>query len=230
MPVKQSDFLAQKYISLESEETEQGQHLIHGITFDLTQKSLPKLLEIMTIGRRLKFSRDFVLAWQQYALFQCNSGDLQRTWSFTLTYESQGILQTLVTRDGEVVNQICSDILPHPVLYQQLRQVHQWLMAQLLGKLGLRRPRGKWVEMASWLGAIALVILIALICIKLILSYPFLILPLLLSIGLIKWALQKVLRRSIWFIQSFLVKQILWGRFAGDRHRQQKGLRYLRRL
>ncbi|AFY37168.1 hypothetical protein Lepto7376_0771 [[Leptolyngbya] sp. PCC 7376] len=230
MPVKQSDFLAQNYISLESEESEQGDHLVYGVAFDLTQHSLPRLLEIKAVGRRLKFSRNFVLAWQQYALFQENSGVLQRAWSFTLTYESQGVLQTLVTRDGEIVNQICADILPHPVLYQQLREVHLWMMDQLLGKLGLRRPRGRWINAAAWSAAITLIVILALLNAGTVLSQPLLLLPLLLAIGILKWLFDKLLRHSLLQIQGLLVKQMLWGHLAGDRHKQQKGLRYLRRL
>ncbi len=231
MPVKKSDFLAQNVISLESEEIQEGHHLIHGVAFDLTQESLLALLSIKAAGKRLRFSRHFVLAWQQYALFQSGRGDLRRTWSFTLSYESQGIFQTLVTRDGEVVNQVCADILPHDILHQQLREIHYWLMGQLLGKLNLRRPRGKWINMAAWLLAIAFVILVVLFNLGTVLSQPLLlVLPIVVSVGICKWLFAKGLYFSLSFLQRAFVRRLLWGNWAKGAPKQLKGLQYLRRL
>lgn len=230
MPLKQSDLLAPKYISLDTDESGIGDQFTHGIVFDLTQDSLPILLAIKTQGLRLKFSRPFVLSWQRYALFHEGTDDLRRTWSFTLKYETQGMLQTLITRDGEIVNQVCADILPHTVLQQQLQDVHFWLMEQLMSKLALRSPRGRWIHNAAWLGAIAIVLLITLLFIGTVLKNPLLTLPIVLAIGGLKWALSWVFTRYLFVLQSFMVQQLLWGKLAGDRHRQLKGLQYLRRL
>ncbi|OKH12153.1 hypothetical protein [[Limnothrix rosea] IAM M-220] len=231
MPVKQSDFLAQNFVSLESEEINEGHLIVHGVAFHLTQESLPTLLSIKAAGKRLKFSRHFVLAWQRYALFQNNHGDLRRTWSFSLSYESQGILQTLVTRDGEVVNQVCADVLHHSILHQQLREIHYWLIAQLLGKLYLRRPRGKWINVVAWSMAIALVLLFVLFHIGTVLSQPLLlILPIVVSVGVLKWLLARGLFLSLASLQQLFVQRLLWGAWAKDPQKQLKGLQYLRRL
>lgn len=230
MSLKQSDLLAPQYISLDTEMMSTGDQLTHGIVFSLTQDSLPTLLAIKSQGIQLKFSRPFVLLWQRYALFQDHTHELRRTWSFTLTYETQTILHTLITRDGEVINQVCADILPHGTLRQQLQEVHTWLITQLLQKLTLRQPRGRWINQWAWVGAIAIAGIVVLGCLGLLIKNPLLILPIILMIGGLKILLSWLLRCYLGLIQGLLAKQILWGKFAGDRHQQLKGLQYLRRL
>lgn len=230
MSLKQSDLLAPNYIFLETERDGRGDQLVHGIVFKLTQNSLPTLLSIKTQGLRLKFSRPFVLSWQHYALFHDGTDDLRRTWSFTLNYETQGIFQTLITRDGEIVNQVCADILSHSVLQQQLQEVHFWLMEQLLQKLGLRPPQGRWIHNVAWLGAIAITLGFTFLFLGTVINNPLLILPIILAIGGLKWLLNWLLNRYILMIRGFVVRQLLWGKFSGDRHQQLKGLQYLRRL
>ena len=231
MPLQKSDLIAPQYISLDIEEnSSDAESGIYGIVFELTQSTLPILLDIKSQGLQLKFSRPFVLDWQRYVLFHNGTDNLRQTWSFTLNYESQGILQTLISRDGDIVNQVCADILPHPVLNKQLQEIHFWLMGQLIQKLGLRHPRGRWINNVAWIGAIAIVLIFTLLFIGIVIKNPLLILPIILAIGGMKWLLNWLLRRYIFVIQSLLVKQLFWGRFAGDQQRQLKGLQYLRRL
>ncbi|MGB2926772.1 MAG: hypothetical protein WBB82_15845 [Limnothrix sp.] len=213
-------------IKLDYEQLSETQNVCHGVSFVLDQNDLLKLLAAKAKGYRPNLSADFLSGWRHYVLFNGNN-DLQNAWSFTLHYEGQGIFKTVISLDGDVLHQVCADILPHDSLFQQLSEVHYWLIQQLVGLLRWRRYRGDWIHPIALGGAIALSICFVLIYFRTLLAQPFLFLLVPLILAFLYWILRLVLRFAAPYLRKFLLKQILSGYFSRNYEARRAGLDYL---
>lgn len=217
------------FISLEAEVISADVRRFEGITFNLNQELLLDLLAQKSAHQDLPLTVDFIDDWRQFVLCQSDE-QLQNTWSFLLCYEGQGIFKTLIARDGDILHQVCADILSHQVLYQQLYEVHCWLIQKLLARLPLRRPRGQWINPLAWGGAIAIITVIALFSHQHLLNNPLLFIPVLISLFLVQWGIQRLLKLWLPRRRIQLMQSLLWGKFAGNYQRRRKGLRSIQKL
>jgi hypothetical protein len=174
------------------------------------------------------FTADFLLAWRRYALFAENN-QLQYSWSFALQYEGEWLFKTLIALDGDIVQQVAVDILPHASLSRQLSEVHYWLMQQLLWQLPWRAS-GAWVNTLAWVAAIAVVVMTVAIRWSQFLSQPLLILPALLCIWLLQWGLVRLLKKVLPNLRHRLLGQVMYGFFSKNYRLRQLGLKYLARF
>ncbi|NJN72673.1 MAG: hypothetical protein HC799_07600 [Limnothrix sp. RL_2_0] len=213
-------------IKLDYEQISETQIVCHGVSFVLNQESLLELLEAKENQHHPKFTDGFLLDWRHYVLFQANN-DLQNGWSFTLTYEGQGIFRTLISLDGDVLNQVCSDILPHSTLYGQLSEIHYWLMQQLLERLRWPRYRGRWVNPVAWGVAIAMTGCIFLLYFRTLMAQRLFLLLLPVSLWLLQRGLRYSLKLVAPYLQGILLQQILSGKLSSSPASRKQGLTYL---
>lgn len=220
------DFFAVDCIKLDYEQISETQRICHGVSFVLNQESLLELLEAKEKRHAPKFADGFLLDWRNYVLFHENN-DLQHGWSFTLTYEGQGIFRTLISLDGDVLNQVCADILPHSTLYGQLSEIHYWLMQQLVGRLRWPQFRGRWINPVAWGGAIAMAGCLFLLYFRTLMAQPLLLLALPVSLWLLQRGLRYLLNLAAPYLQGILLQQILSGKLSSSPASRKQGLNYL---
>lgn len=233
--------LTLNFISLDVEVISGDRRRFEGITFNLNQALLIDLLQRksprqqphqrlhQTSNQELKFTADFIDDWRQFVLWQ-EDNQLQNSWSFVLCYEGQCIFKTLIGRDGDILHQVCADVLSHRVLYQQLYEVHCWLMQTLLAQLPFGRPQGQWIVPLAWGLAIALLSLCALVSGQHWLQNPLLLLPMLISLFLVQWGIQRLLKLWLPHCRIQLMRSLLWGHFSSNYRRRKQGLKSLHRL
>lgn len=224
-----SDSLA-ACIQLDQEQLAPDLTLYHGVSFVLDQQRLLDLLAMRAQGRHLMLSDDFLLAWRRYVLF-CENNRLQHSWSFVLRYEGEGIFQTLISLDGDVLQQVSAAILPQTSLYDQLSGVYGWLMQQLFLQLPWRtQAQGKWLKPTAWMVAIAVVGMSVALKFGQFMGQPWLILPALLCLWLLQWGVYRLLKSALPLLRRRLLREVLDGFFAKNDHARKLGLKLLTRF
>ncbi len=219
----------ERCIRLEQEPVSEGNLLSQRISFVLNRPILAKLLEMHQQSNSIILPASFLARWRHAALFD-GVNRLRTTWSFCLFYEGQGVLKTSVAMDGRILHQVCADILPQATLYQQLSSVHYWLIQELFKGLHWRRPQGKWTRPVAWGLAIAFFGLMTVFNLSKLLAQPVLWIPALISLYLLQWGINKILRWFLPKLESRLIYETFNGVLTKNASLQRWGLSLLQRL
>ncbi|NJL90516.1 MAG: hypothetical protein HC916_12550 [Coleofasciculaceae cyanobacterium SM2_1_6] len=171
-----------------------------GINFHCHGQMLDKIQQAQQRGDRLHFSKQLRTNLRCCALLGTSSY-LQSGLSICTYYHQDGyaepVMKSLISTDGEVINQISGDCLRHQ-LYPQLTTAHYWFLQQITRKLVWQRTL--IVDLLAW--SIATLLIVALI-----LAYPQGIITNIVALVMaviIIWILQKILK----FLLSFKAKAI----------------------
>ena len=171
-----------------------------GINFHCNAQILDKIQQAQQRGDRLHFSKKLRTNLRCCALLGTSSY-LQSGLSICTYFQqddyAEPVMKSLISVDGDVINQISSDCLSHQ-LRPQLTTAHYWFLQQITRQLPWQRTF--IVDLLAWSIAILLIL-----C--LIIAYPQGVLTNLLALGIvliIMWGLQKILK----FLLSFNAKAI----------------------
>ncbi|MEW6494042.1 MAG: hypothetical protein AB1589_16245 [Cyanobacteriota bacterium] len=204
------------YIQFEQERITRSRLVFHGIRFHLDQDILQSIQEAQNTGCSLYISRKLLTNLLYYALID-RENRLQTGLTFCTYYAWNGSLEPLmrsvISTDGEILQQIKSDCLEHPEFCRQMASAHYWLINQLLGKLRLGQVL-KLNQLAwgiSWVIAVVIVAIALPFMLLLIQVRPWMLIVLVLITWLLQWILQRLLRRLFPILGRWVLRQLLPG-------------------
>lgn len=171
-----------------------------GINFHCNAQILDKIQLAKQRGDRLHFSKQLRTNLRCCALLGTSSY-LQSGLSICTYYQqddyAEPVMKSLISADGDVINQISGDCLSHE-LRPQLTTAHYWFLQQITRQLAWKRTL--IIDLIAW--SIAILLIVALI-----LSYPQGIITNIVALVMaviIIWILQKFFK----FLLSFNAKAI----------------------
>jgi len=130
--------------------------------FYLDRRILAELLVYQQLGQPLKFSGSLLASlrhaaiWDIGASLKSDQGDeatIQSGLTFCTHFDNRLVIRTVVSLDGDVLNQIESQLLDSPDICLALNTVHHWLVEQLTYQL--RADMRRYLVGVAWTIAIA---------------------------------------------------------------------------
>ncbi|HBE16923.1 MAG TPA: hypothetical protein DEG17_11755 [Cyanobacteria bacterium UBA11149] len=209
------------YITIERERISPSRILFHGIRFNLDKDVLLQIQYARDTNRRLQISPELLASLRYYSLID-GENHFQSGLTFCTYYakenSKEALIQTMISMDGDIVQQIKRDCLDVPHFYRQLATCHYWLIEQLLSQLRL----GSFVRLnlaiaiLSWLVALLIVGVIAILFISVCLNYPWLFLVAIVMTWLLQLGCKWLLGLFLLRIRRWILHRILWG-FLSDK-------------
>lgn len=214
-------------VQLVTEKMTRQRVIIHGVRFDLTSATLHKVIQGKETGNLPQFSK-YLLTNLRYHALVGFPYKLQTGLTFS-TYYEQGqfpLVKSSISLDGNIVHQICRDCFTSYEFAYQITAAHYWLTSQLLKQLPLRENIR--LNLIAWLISLLIAIL------TLPLYLPFLTsitsfgwVMLLLGIWLLRVVIQYLLQWLFPSLQSWLLRQLLFGFLGRWEKGKQVGWRIL---
>ena len=127
-------------IELEQEKVTRSRVLFHGIRFNLNKDILQRIEHAQQIGDTLTISSKLLADWRYYALIDTENR-LQSGLTFCTYYRlgesNLALMRSIISLDGDIINQIRNDCLERPHFSRQIASAHYWLIQQLIEQLRL---------------------------------------------------------------------------------------------
>jgi len=203
------------YIRIEEWKDKQGQGQSRFILFNLDQQLLDGILQAKAEKLRLEISEGLLTELRSYALVDGESR-LQSGLTFCTAYRfelgrkrvpsaaEEIILRSVISLDGEIINQIRRDSLQDGTWCLAIATAHHWLISQLLYQLRIQAREVP--HRVAWGLALFIVALIAILCIGLAIAHPWL---WIIFAGLV-WLLQFWGHRLLNQFVPWIYLQLLW--------------------
>ncbi len=202
------------YIQFEQERITRSRFVFHGIRFHLDQEILQSIQEAQSSGYSLYISRKLLTNLLDYALID-RENRLQTGLTFCTYYAWNGspepLMRSVISTDGEILQQIKSDCLEHPEFCRQIASAHYWMINQLLGKLRLRQvlKLNQFAWGLSWVIAVVIVAIALPVMLMLVQVKPWMLIVLVLALWLLQQLLQSLLRRLLPVLGRWVLRQLL---------------------
>lgn len=205
----------------------------HGVVFHINTETIAQIEQAQDQEIRLDLEPSFLTKWRHYAMFDPQN-QLQSGLSFTTYYHRAdntevAVLRSVILLDGNVFEQLQQDLLRNSELALQVTNAHYWLIEQLLSYLPLKL-QGKSINWASWLIAALIVLVSVILSIKSFMTHPWLLILIPVVWVLLQWGIRILLQLSLSRLQSWLLKQTLWGWFSRSQKDQNMALTWLEKL
>lgn len=204
------------YIQFEQEQITRSRIVFHGIRFHLDPDILQRIQEAQKAGCSIYTSRNLLAKLLYYALID-RENRLQTGLTFCTYYELNGspepLMRSVISIDGEILQQIKSECLEYPEFCHQMASAHYWLINQLLSKLRLGQVL-KLHQLAwglSWVIAVVIVAIALPFILLLVQVRPWMLIALLLIAWLLQYLLQRLLRRLLPILGRWVLRQLLPG-------------------
>ncbi len=129
------------YIQFEQEQITRSRVVFHSIRFNLDKDVLQRIQYAQELGRCLYIAPKLLADLRYYALID-SENNLQSELTFYTYYRrgtySEALMRSVISTDGEILQQIKSDCLEHPDFCRQIASAHYWLIDQLLSQLRIK--------------------------------------------------------------------------------------------
>lgn len=183
------------YIQFEQERITRSRVVCYSIRFNLDQDVLQTIQYAQELDRRLDLSPQFLADLRYWTLIDPEN-HLKSDLTFYTYYQREGfseaLMRSVISLDGEVLQQIKSNCLENPDFCRQIASAHYWLINQLVCHLRLGAlinvKRLAWV--VSWIIAVAIAVPFIPLLIEI---NPWLLLALVLMVWLLQRGLQNLL-------------------------------------
>ena len=164
-----------------------------------------------------------------FCTYYVDSVNSQQTGRSARGGQGQIVLRTMLSPDGDIINQVCHDYLQHDRCWE-IVVAHHWLINQLLGNLGTKT--GQVIQVLSWVASFLSVWLPSAMSILSDLENIVRIVVSVLVAVLLIWPVQIIIKRlltglSPWIVRASLsqmlspnpffrnVSTFVWQRFVG---------------
>ncbi|HBB30878.1 MAG TPA: hypothetical protein DDZ80_12950 [Cyanobacteria bacterium UBA8803] len=204
------------YIKIEQERISRSRVLLHGIRFTLDKEILQRIKQAKQMGYRLDISRPLLTDLRYVSLID-SENRLQSGLAFCTYYcrgeSEEALMRSVISLDGDIVNQIRSDCLERPNFCRELASAHYWLIEQLLTqlRLGALVRLNLLLSLLCW--GLALLIVGAMVILALpdFLNNPWMFLVALVMVCLLEAGLQRLLRLFLPTIRRWVWRRLLLG-------------------
>ena len=201
------------YIQFEQEQITRSRVVFYSIRFNLDKDVLQRIQYAREIGRRLYIAPKLLTDLRYYALID-SENNLQSELTFYTYYlrgaDSEALMRSVISTDGEILHQIKSDCLEHADFCRQIAAAHYWLIAQLLSQLRIKA----FLHLNGLAGALSWLIVaaIALPWVPLLIEVnPWLLLALLFMALILQRVLQNLMRSLLPRFSRWLLRRVFSG-------------------
>jgi hypothetical protein len=209
-------------IKVEEVKDDRGLILFRFVRFNLDTTSIKRILQAKKQGERLQISPSLLHQLQFIALSDGEHMDggnrFQSGLTFCTYYEAAGkrsdriVMRSAIGLDGDIINQIRSDLLDNPQTSLEIATSHSWLIERLLDRLPMKKIDYTWLKTdltwRAWGISLGILAMALFLYLAKLLPTIVLILALLVAVGILSafYIWQPSMRPWIWqrWLQRFL--------------------------